>query len=155
MKFLSANLGDFEQVTRDSLSYQNYLLQKKDLLPEQAFLFASSSWHLDFSSHKCPHDGWIKTLEVIEIEEKQTQQGRRKVRIELLCAYHDWVLRCDYLGVQELKLSPIIYDSEPREWIIDEIIVADDGAMIHEIALSNDEKIVIKCKDFSFSHLAI
>jgi hypothetical protein len=71
-------------------------------MPRGAKEFALAEWHYDYADHRCPHDSWIKSIEVILDERKQ---GLPALRLSVLGAFHDRVISIEYLGVVDFSLE--------------------------------------------------
>ena len=126
--------------------------------PSNAFKLATSDWYFDFSDHKCPHDAWLRSVEVYEDASGERDEIRR-VGIEccLLGAYHDFILKFEYAGVVNYSLQG--YDLNRSgghyDWRYDEFRLSEDGNLIHEIewvSVFDQGRWLIECEDVSFSH---
>jgi hypothetical protein len=134
--------------TMDSSGYPSYVNNIKEALPGGALQFMIADWHYDHRDPRCPHDAKIDHIAV-----KETA-GQVDVEI-LLNGPYEGKIRLNYSGVQCYTLEkrkcdwPIGVESH-GDWMIDEMLLEDDGILIHEIAFS-DALLKIKHKDFKYS----
>ena len=134
--------------TMDSSKYPSYVESVKDILPKGALHFMSADWHYDHRDPRCLHDAKINYMEVKEADK------RVSIKISLSGSYGGKI-RLDYINVQYYKLKkqksdwPIGVESH-GDLMIDEMLIEDDGFLIHEIIFS-DALLKIKHEDFQFS----
>lgn len=70
-------------------------------LPANAREYALATWHCDPSDHRCIHDSWVETINVVESGEGERKRTRALgLIIRLLGAYHDRHLLFKFSGVQ-------------------------------------------------------
>ncbi|MGH9561627.1 MAG: hypothetical protein ACRD3S_09250, partial [Terracidiphilus sp.] len=70
--------------------YRKYLSTIAGNLPRGVTAFAFCDWYYDGHNHRCPHDGWIEELAIIEPATGDRNEHRRiEIRLRLLGAYHD------------------------------------------------------------------
>ncbi len=151
MRYLSDDLSDFEEVTRNTAKYLEYLSGASGSFPSKAMEFASSSWHFDFTDHRCPHDAWVESISVKE--ENKGGYGRiSRVEMVLLCAYHDYRLHLEYNNVSHYSFSGINLESGHGDWVIDEILALRVKGLRHEISFSEGSVLLIESVEFNYWH---
>jgi hypothetical protein len=136
--------------------YLNYLRRIEGSLPEGVRSFALAPWHYDQSDSKCPHDGWMESLILQELAEGD----RREVRglgivATFLGAFHDGVFEITYRDVQSYTLS-LQGSKNPSativhgDWIVDEILLTENGLVSHEVEFSQLANWKIVCRDIVY-----
>ena len=121
--------------------YSRYLDENKKALPVSAYEFAIAKWHYDFNDHRCPHDAWVQSFRVYEeFSGSRSEIRRTQIAVELLGAYHDGVIKIDYVDVLSYEVS--LRSGCHGDWLYDEVRVSAENKVVHEI-------------DFEFSHWII
>jgi hypothetical protein len=110
MKFLNYNAEDNHLVVEEKFNaYLSYLVDNKNSFPQNAYEFAVAEWHYNPQDHRCPHDSWVESLQIIEkeITEADNERGL-EIQICLLGAYHDGNIKIIYKGIKgyTLNLAP-------------------------------------------------
>jgi len=114
--------------------YCRYVEESKDLFPPGAYELASSAWYFNFTDHRCPHDGWLENVQIIESGNGERGEIRTtEIRLRLRGAYHDGYIELCYPGTVRYMISNTCYKTEPRDWRYDEFRVSPKGHVIHEI----------------------
>jgi hypothetical protein len=156
MKFLNYDYGtDRFELKKVFAEYKQYLIENRDSFPANAFDFAIAEWHYNFADHRCPHDAWVNSLQVLEIAKNDSQKDRvMEIRINLLGAYHDGEIEIIYQGIKSYNLSllPDSFESKQHgDWLIDEIRLSDKGQwVIHEIKFWLFGEWQIECEDIKY-----
>lgn len=103
-------------------------------LPE----FATAQWYADPRDHRCPHDGWLESVEITEPASGARQERRATaVTLRLLGAYHDGHIRFRYTGVTSYRLSSEACGRGVGDWLRDELTVVEGGLLRHQITWCN------------------
>ncbi len=63
--------------------YQRYLNERRQEFPPNAFKLATAEWYYDPSDHRCPHDGWLESLDIAEVAAADKQRIMT-IRVRLL-----------------------------------------------------------------------
>jgi hypothetical protein len=148
-------------VTAGHTAYRSYLESVRTRIPERALEFAVAPWHYDPTDHRCPHDAWLNSVVISEpAGGKRREQRGLEVRVELLGAYHDGLIRLTYPGVRRYEL---LQPGEPGcstirghgDWLIDELSVPerDQGLVVHQIAFSHGAVWTIEAEDVIYEWL--
>ncbi len=115
-------------------SYRRYLAESRPSFPSRAYELATSDWYFDFREHRCPHDGWLESLNLTEQGPGVRSEHRHtSLRIRLLGAFHDGVIEFSYPRVFHYSLSGIRTERGLGDWRYDEFRVSPEGHVIHEI----------------------
>jgi hypothetical protein len=136
----------------DTRGYPEYLEKMRGSLPHGAFAFASADWHYSFEDHRCPHDGWVESLQLIERQEGDRYENYRRLEmhVRVLGAYSDVYLDLHYKGVYRssiVVLPPGGYaDHGHGDWLIDEVRLSVRRKVIHEVLFVRG-KWLIECDD--------
>lgn len=135
--------------------YRAYLNQRSSHFPISAYELATSEWYFNFSDHKCPHDAWLKDLNISETSERTDQRDRNvSLRIQLLGAYHDGVIELFYPTVYSYQLSAHDSKQGHHDWGYDEFRLSDSGTVIHEIEWADRQhtgKWLIEANDVQYT----
>jgi len=134
-------------------AYLDYLQRMQTRLPEGARSFALAPWHYDFTHRKCPHDSWLETVALRELPEGSRKEIRRlEIAATFLGSFHDGVFDLIYRDVQSYSL--VWPDGKDRratvahgDWIIDEILLTQEGSISHEVSFSERGVWKIVCGD--------
>jgi len=140
-------------------AYARHLDEKKGVFPQNAFEFASSTWHYDPTNSKCPHDAWLRKLEIVEKGVPRHSDNRTlNIRIVLLGAYHDGFITLKYSNVHSYSLEKPKFRTSVRsegpshgDWLFDEISLNDEALVCHEIEFANASPWIIVCEDIQYS----
>jgi hypothetical protein len=96
--------------------------------------FATAAWYSDPSDHRCPHDGWLESLQFTEPAlGKRQEQRKTAVTLRLLGAFHDGHILLHYTGVTGYQLSSESCGRGLGDWLHDEFSVAESGLLSHRI----------------------
>jgi hypothetical protein len=115
-------------------NYREYLWRNQNAFPVGGYELAHSEWYFNFGDHKCPHDGWLKKIEIIENAEGERQQYRTvTIRITLLNAYHSGEIIFMYPEVYSYSLGASHVFQGHDDWRYDQFRVNEKGHLIHEI----------------------
>lgn len=140
-------------------TYAKYLDENRASFPSDAFKYASADWHYDYADSKCPHDAWLRKLEVVEKGIPTHSDDRTlNIRIVLFGAYHDGFITLKYSNVQSYSLEKPKFGTSVRsegpshgDWLIDEVTLNDEGLVCHEIEFANASPWTIVCEDIDYS----
>lgn len=159
MKFLNYDAKDTHLIVEGKFnSYMNYLISNKDLFPKNAYEFAIAEWHYNPQDHRCPHDSWVESLQIIEKEMPQEDNERGlEIEVCLLGAYHDGNIKIIYKGIKGYTFN-LVPDSVFKvkahgDWIIDEIRLSEQEWLVHEIEFWLKGKWYIECEDIYYEWL--
>jgi len=96
--------------------------------------FATAAWYSDPTDHRCPHDGWLESIEFTEPAAGERQEQRTTaVKIRLLGAYHDGHIVFHYSGVEGYQLKSESCGRGLGDWLHDEFSIAENGLLRHSI----------------------
>jgi len=96
--------------------------------------FSLEPWYSDPADHRCPHDAWLESLEIIEPATGSPGEKRRiSIKLTLLGAYHDGLLVFTYFGVRRHSLTSYACDQGVGDWLRDEFSASADGMIAHRI----------------------
>jgi hypothetical protein len=125
----------------------------RDRLPPGANEFVSSDWHYNYGDPRCPHDSWIKS---IDLKFAKSGKQTRDVQLCLLGAYHDRDIYFDYTDVTYLSIDGQLVAPTGRnlDWIYDEVHLCDSGLIEHIIEFGSS-MIRIECVDFRYSFVSL
>jgi hypothetical protein len=134
-------------------AYLDYLRRMQMRLPEGARSFVLAPWHYDFTHRKCPHDSWLETVALRELSRSSRNEIRRlEISATFLGAFHDGVFDIVYRDVQSYSL--VWPDGKDRratvahgDWIVDEVLLTQEGSISHEIVFSERGVWKIVCGD--------
>jgi hypothetical protein len=150
------NCDDVDAVNEAYKRYRRYMDSIKEIIPRDAFSFATADWHYDGHDHRSPHDAWLESLTIEEHAMGLRNEERWiDIYIKLLGAYHDGNINIKYekvIGYFLAKESFIKKEKSNKavvlshgDWLIDEISLSESGEIIHEIIFDNDIKWTIRC----------
>src|SRR5947208_3002433 len=126
----------------DLEEYLNYLEQIRESLPKDARSFALASWHYDMDDTRCPHDSWVESVILQEISQGSRNEIRRlEIVATFLGAFHDGYFEIAYKDVQSYSLAFQAHSRQKigvahGDWMVDEILLVENGLVSHEIAFS-------------------
>lgn len=166
MEFLEVN--SVEELGKAVASYQAHLEAIKDRLPPEAYEFATASWHYDPSDHRSLHDSWIEELAIREapavirneLHKSPMSIDAREwtIDVRLLGPYHDGHTVLQYRGVRAYRLDGKTESDQrgPRwrghgDWLVDEVRLANSGAVLHEILFASGSRWLIECESITYS----
>lgn len=140
-------------------AYKQEIEAKRSRFPAAALEFALADWHYDPNDHRCPHDGWVETLTIVEPASGEHSDVRElEIRLVLLGAYHDGRIHLRYPGVRHYSLFQPREARQPAarrghgDWLIDEISLSvnarkEHPLVVHEIVFANDAVWTIEAED--------
>ncbi|WP_244849753.1 hypothetical protein [Caballeronia sp. SL2Y3] len=133
--------------TMDSSAYSDYVNGIRELLSGDALQFMIADWHYDHLDPRCPHDARIDYLKVDE------KDGAIDIEL-LLNRAIEGSLRLKYGNVQwyvfdKQKTDWPVGTASHGDWMIDEMLLCEDGFLTHEIILS-ESSLKIKHKSFEY-----
>ena len=139
-----------KEVDRALANYREYLESIRDGLPRSAYEFASATWHYNYNDHRCPHDSWVESIEILEPSSGIRHKEREiEIAIRLLGAYQDGHLELSYAGVRSYSLSN--GNGSPKtshgDWLVDEIRLSENNLVLHEILFSSETRWTIESRD--------
>jgi hypothetical protein len=122
--------------------YQRYLESVRATFPPNAYAFAVADWHYDFGDSRAPHDAWFDELVVSISPSGARSEGRScDIHARFLSAYHDGYIRLHYKNVHEYSIVDV------HEWQYDEISLAEEGYVVHDIRFDADSLWRIECDE--------
>jgi hypothetical protein len=132
--------------------YLAYLEQIGPRLPAGARSFALASWHYDIRDRKCPHDSWLESTSIQEIGYGTRKEVRNlQITATFLGSFHDGVFDISYEDVKSYSLALPSNDRRPGvvhgDWLVDEVLLTEDGYVSHEILFSDSAVWKIVCRD--------
>lgn len=114
--------------------YRRYLNEARERLPPGVRAFTDSDWYFDSRDHRCPHDAWLEEVRIFEPYSGNRQEHRQTaIQARLLGAYHDGWIELSYRGVESYSFAVHQADQGHRDWLRDEVRLAADCGVIHEI----------------------
>jgi hypothetical protein len=128
-------------------------------LPEVTKSFVLSDWYYaDF--HKCPHDAWVDSLEIVERASGERKQLREiHIKLKLFAASHQGHIYYTYENVSQYDLNArwLYCRTGPKheDWLNDEITLAGTGEVEHEIVFRSGTQWNIRCKSISYEYRPI
>ena len=152
MKFFAdaGRVTEVSELLERTTAYREYVQSVKERLPRSAFEFATAAWHYDYSDHRCPHDSWVESLTIDEPARGGRLQDRSlRISTRLLGAFHDGYLLLGYADVQMYSLEGPKTRAGHGDWLVDEIRLSENGFILHEVLLNNDNRWLIEAKDIS------
>lgn len=128
--------------------YREYLASISDQLPPSAREFALAGWHHDFSDHQAPHDSWLESVLIYETATGDRNEVRQiQIKLRLLGAYHDGHIEIEYVDVARYSVGSEF--PMHGDWDLDEIRLADNGRVLHEIEIGGTTWL-IECQDIRY-----
>jgi hypothetical protein len=138
MRFLIPPTSSHEMLGKASDAYFHYLNDEWHRLPKGVKEFVKQPWYYIFTDHRCPHDADLKSLglfggqlEVCYVNSKHASQ----------CLY-------SYKNVNEFSVS-----SEQNEFFshwYGEIIINEEGDVLHEVRSVNNHLMFVRCRDIEY-----
>lgn len=135
------SLGEWDRGFR---KYAEYLEEISSKLPFSARCYAKSDWHYDHMDPRCPHDSWVRKIEIIEGDGSADD---KVIRLVMLGAYHDRNIEIRQVGVVSFKIERS--SSSFGDWLYDEVRLSGSGDVLHEIEFENGCLIVV-CRDIFY-----
>ena len=143
-------------------AYEEYIRSIQGRLADDAYEYATSEWHKDYSHRMSPHDGWI---ERVTIEEPsggdRCEQRSIRLAIELLGSYHDGRIRFTYPEVKSYRIeAPSEFEWPPYgvghgDWLADEVGLSTSGLVLHQILFSRGAVWSIEARDLRYEWLPL
>lgn len=128
---------DINEIERRYYAYKEYIVRNKHILHESLVELVESDWYFNWVDHRCPHDSWVKKINICH------DLSKVSIEIELLGAYHDLKLFYRY---EDVFCYSIINEGNSKEieWDIDEFMLFEGGVTGHSIRFTNDVNWLIK-----------
>jgi len=150
---------DLQRVEARRRIYREYLDSIAEFLPPATKYFALSEWYYS-DEDKCPHDAWVESLEVYERSSGVRGETRSiHVTIRLLSAWHRGHVFLRYENVigYHLGCSSDLMSSKEKhgDWMTDEITLASDRTVLHEISFSSGTLWRIRCSSISYEYVPL
>lgn len=136
----------------DSSGYSAYVAHVRHRVPADALAFVSAPWHYAHRDERCPHDARLQKLVVLEFEEGELRASRIEIHLagaygnRLLLSYSD----VQSYSVEKTKSEWPAGDRSHGDWLVDEMLVLDDGFLSHEIVFTH-AVIRIKHRDLKYA----
>lgn len=132
--FVLGSDGRDDDVVGAFRRYQHYLATVKDKFPRSAYALATSDWYFNFQDHRCPHDAWLESFNLLEASSGERSDVRTlSLKVRLLGAYHDGIIELRYPRIFAYRLNLEDGDSGHHDWRYDEFRLSDRATVIHEI----------------------
>jgi len=148
------------RIEKDGIFLENYLEYLdtwKESFPDNAKDFANLPYHYDLSDRRCPHDSWLESVSITE-NGSGPRSSNRKTTIEarFLGSYHDGYFSLEYVNVAEFDIgladrSENLSAGGRGDWIVDEMSLADNRLISHEIVFSRKGAWYVLCQDIIYS----
>jgi hypothetical protein len=114
--------------------YETYLAANRSAFPPHAYELATSDWFYNHADHRCPHDAWLESLQILEKPGTQPRQRSCSIELRLLSAYHDGHIEIIYPTVYAYSLQELSQSAKSHgDWRYDEFRISDRGHLVHEI----------------------
>jgi hypothetical protein len=146
---LSENRQDCREMTAAFIKYRDYISALRGRISKSAFDLASSEWYYDPSDHRCPHDSWLESLELLEHYGAESKEPRHlKLIVRLLGAYHDGHICLFYDDVKSYSFgfsgaaSRNALNRGNGDWLYDEFRLSQNGFLLHEIEWENSRWLI-------------
>lgn len=136
----------------DSSGYPAYVAQVRHRVPADALSFMNAPWHYAHRDERCPHDARLQKLVVLEFEEGELRASGIEIHLagaygnRLLLSYSD----VQSYSVEKTKSEWPAGDRSHGDWLVDEVLVLDDGFLSHEIVFTH-AVIRIKHRDLKYT----
>lgn len=114
-----------------------------------------SEWYYsDFD--RCPHDAWVESLQIFEYGSGDRKQNREvRIRLKLLAASHAGHIQSEYKDVSWYRFEGEVIrkgGAKHEDWLSDEITLASDGQIDHEILFSSATSWRIRCRSVAYNY---
>jgi len=114
--------------------YETYLARNRAVFPHGAYELATSDWYYNPRDHRCPHDAWLESLQVLEKPDTEPRQRSCSITLRLLGAYHDGHIEIAYPKVYAYSFKKLSPNAPSHgDWRYDEFRISDRGHLVHEI----------------------
>ena len=142
-------------------AYQAYLRSISNYLPDLTKQFALSEWYWDRSNFdRCPHDAWLESIEVCEPFSGDRKRERTiRIKLRLLASSHRGHILFEYedvvgyqVGVPFLQMAQ---NTKHGDWLADEITLASNNQLVHEILFSSGAAWKIQCGSISYTYVPL
>lgn len=146
------------RVLCDPDRYLAYLRSIEGKIPPDAHAYAAADWHWDAHDHRCPHDAWIEFVTVQELSRGERSEIREiAVKARALGAYHDGHFEITYSGVTShcIELPTKSFQTGYGDWLTDEVRLADNGKVVHEVLFASGGHWLIECADLRHQWLPL
>lgn len=133
--------------------YYAYLCSVEKAFPSGALSFATADWHYNMQDPRCPHDAWVKSLEICE-DACGTRNEIRTINIQLrlLGAFHDGYINVKYKSVADYHITGGGVGGEHGhdghgDWYVDDLHLSRTGKVVHDVLFSRGYMWSIECDD--------
>ena len=158
MSYLLSSDGRDDDAVGAFQRYREYVASAKNRFPARAYALAASDWYFDPTDRRCPHDGWLESLVLVESSAGERNEIRIvSLRVRLLGAYHDGYIELHYPKVYGYTLTVGDDGRGHRDWRYDELRVSEEGHLIHEIEwcdLQDTGRWIIDASDIELTWVA-
>ncbi len=111
--------------------YQDYLHLNRNLLPPAAFELGTAEWYPNPNDHRCPHDGQLPSVAIMEPETcTRSERSQTSIRIHLSGTTS---IEFFYPKVFSYSLISRSCTRGLGDWRYDEFRVSPSGHLLHEI----------------------
>ena len=136
----------------DSSAYPAYVRQVSSLVPTDALEFMRAAWHYEHRDERCPHDARLEQLLVREFEDGDFRANDIEMQ---LAGAHGNRITLQYRDVQSYAVEKTksdwpAGDRSHGDWLIDEMLVLEDGFLSHEIVFTNSV-VKVKHRDLKYT----
>ena len=117
--------------------------------------FSKEPWYHDFGDHRCPHDAWLDSIQILEPATGERHEIRKtEIIIRLLGAYHDGHIVFTYKDVISYTVKAFSSSQGHGDWMKDQITTTDGGLLLHRISwlrgASNATDWTIECGEIAY-----
>jgi hypothetical protein len=135
MVFILSDDGRDEDVRTAFERYTGYLKQDAARFPPRAYQLATSDWFYNAGDHRCTHDAWLESFEILETPEREAHLRSCSISLRLLGAYRDGHIEMTYPTVFSHSFQSFMAGkvTSHGDWRYDEFRLSQRGRLIHEI----------------------
>jgi hypothetical protein len=152
MFILSEHRNSFEAIEAGFLRYRAYLSEQRAKFPPRAYALATSTWYWSPADSRCPHDGWLESLVAREIA---VGVRAAEIQVRLEGAYRDGFIELSYSHVRRYECRAPDLGTGHGDWLWDEIRLAPDGGIEHEIEWATGARWLIHAGDVSHAFIPL
>jgi len=128
--------------------YREYVEQNRAGYPDGALRLASSDWYFNPEDRRCPHDGWLESVTIVEPSRGDRGEIRSlRIAVRLLGGWHDGHIEMTYSDVIAYDMSVLDAHQGHSDWRYDEFRLGEAGALIHEVEWAAGGRWIIECAD--------
>jgi|SRR5215469_3699218 len=137
MAYILSRDGRDNDVVAAFARYKGFLQSQETVFPPRAYELATAEWFYDPRDHRCPHDAWLESCQIVKSRDERRRAGPCSISIRLLGAYHDGHIRITYPNVFSYSLMSLSSAAKSHgDWRYDEFRLSESNHLIHEIEWS-------------------